>query len=217
MDKTRWTLCLQAAAGCAVLTSAACADVASGDVEATSPALSAPDDDYDAKAWTDLRNAAGETLGRATFVSKGDATYVTIAAQLSEELSGIHGMHVHANDVPDNGEGCLADPNAEPSTHFVSVDGHYNPQGGSHGHHQGDLPALFVSDAGEAFLQFLTDRFTPDELRGRALIVHAKSDNYGNIPLGDGDDQYTANSDAATDLTGKTGNAGARIACGVIE
>jgi Cu-Zn family superoxide dismutase len=126
-------------------------------------------------------------------------------------------MHVHANDVPDNGEGCLADPNAEPSTHFVSVDGHYNPHGVSHGDHKGDLPALFVSDAGEAFLQFLTDRFAPDELRGRALIVHAKSDNYGNIPLGDADDQYTANSDAATDLTAKTGNAGARIACGVIE
>jgi len=216
MDKGRRISWLQAAVGCAVLVSAACADGMEGDIEASSPALSAPDE-YDAKSWTDLRNAAGETVGRATFLSKGDATYVTISAQLSEDLSGIHGMHVHANDVPDNGEGCIADPNAEPSTHFVSVDGHYNPHGDSHGDHQGDLPALFVSDAGEAFLQFLTDRFGADELRGRALIVHANSDNYGNIPLGDGEDQYTANSPAATDLTGKTGNAGARIACGVIE
>lgn len=217
MDKARWMLWMKAAAGCAVLASAACADVAEGDVQGTAPALHEPGDEYEAKAWTDLRNAAGETVGRATFVSKNDATYVTITAQLPEELSGIHGMHVHANDVADNGEGCIADPNADPSTHFVSVDGHYNPHGVGHGDHQGDLPALFVSDAGEAYLQFLTDRFAPDELRGRALIVHAKSDNYGNIPLGDADDQYTANSDAATDLTKKTGNAGARLACGVIE
>lgn len=214
MDKARWMLWSQAAA---VLASAACADGVGSEIQAASPALSAPDDAYDARSWTDLRNAAGETVGRATFVAKGDATFVTISADMSEDLAGIHGMHVHANDLPDNGEGCLADPSAEPSTHFVSVDGHYNPHGASHGDHKGDLPALYVSDAGEAFLQFLTDRFHPDELRGRALIVHAGSDNYGNIPLGDADNQYTANSDAALDLTAKTGNAGARIACGVIE
>lgn len=217
MNKARWNKWLQAVAGCAVWVSTGCADGVATDIEKASPALSGPEDSYEGKSWADLRNAAGETIGRATFVSQHGATYVTVSAQLAEELAGIHGMHVHANDVPDNGEGCLADPNADPSTHFVSVDGHYNPHAGSHGDHQGDLPALFVSDAGEAYLQFLTDRFTPGELRGRALIVHAKSDNYGNIPLGDGEDQYTANSEAASELTAKTGNAGARIACGVIE
>jgi Cu-Zn family superoxide dismutase len=49
------------------------------------------------------------------------------------------------------------------------------------------------------------------------VIVHAGSDNYGNIPIGDAPDQYTPNSEAATEATAKTGNAGARIACGVIE
>jgi Cu-Zn family superoxide dismutase len=190
--------------------------VADGDVQASAPALHGADG-AEANAWTELRDAAGKTLGRATFVLDHDSTLVTVSAELSEELAGIHGMHVHANDVPDNGVGCIADASAAASTHFASVDGHYNPHGGSHGHHQGDLPALFVSDTGEAFLQFRSDRFEPDELRGRALIVHASSDNYGNIPLGDGDDQYSANSAAASELTAKTGNAGARIACGVIE
>jgi superoxide dismutase, Cu-Zn family len=217
MNKARKNVWLQAVAGCAVLASAACAEMTEVGVEGSAPALSDDSADYESKAWTELRNAAGERVGRASFVSDGEATYVTVTAQLPAELEGIHGMHVHANDVADNGEGCIADPNAEPSTHFVSVDGHFNPHGESHGHHQGDMPALFVGASGDAYLQFRTDHFQPDELRGRALIVHAASDNYGNIPLGDADNQYTANSDAATDLTGKTGNAGARLACGVIQ
>jgi Cu-Zn family superoxide dismutase len=142
---------------------------------------------------------------------------VVISAQLADDHERIHGIHIHANDVADNGEGCIADPSQPANTHFVSVDGHYNPAGATHGHHQGDMPALFFSEGGEAWMQFLTDRFQPDELRGRAVILHAASDNYGNVPVGDADDQYTPNSDAATEATAKTGNAGARIACGVIE
>jgi Cu-Zn family superoxide dismutase len=189
--------------------------VADGGVGATAPALS--EEAYALQTWAELRDAAGRYVGRATFANDGDATLVTVTAQLAAEQAGIHGMHVHANDVPDNGEGCLADPNAAASTHFVSVDGHYNPHGAGHGQHQGDIPALFFSSTGEAYLQFRTDSFEPEELRGHALILHAGSDNYGNIPVGDADDQYSPNSEAASALTAKTGNAGARIACGVIE
>ena len=103
------------------------------------------------------------------------------------------------------------------SKHFASADGHFNPSGEGHGHHAGDLPALFFSANGEAWAKFTTDHFKPEELRGRALILHVSSDNYGNVPVGDGDDQYTPNSDAASELTMKTGNAGARLGCGVIE
>lgn len=215
MDKTRWNLWLRGMAGCAVIASAACAD-ADGGIAVNSHALS--EEAYAAaQAWAELRDASGRYVGRVSFANDGDATLVTISAQLPADQAGIHGMHVHANDVADNGNGCLADPNAAASTHFVSADGHYNPHGEGHGHHQGDMPALFFSTSGEGFMQFRTDRFGPDELRGRALILHAGADNYGNVPVGDADDQYSPNTDAATQLTAKTGNAGARLACGVIE
>ena len=57
----------------------------------------------------------------------------------------------------------------------------------------------------------------PAELPGKAVILHAGADNFGNVPVGTGPDQYTANSAAATTKTGNTGNAGDRIACGVIK
>jgi len=201
----------------------ACADIEDAaarsalTLDSTAVALSSDSEGCEAEAVAELRNAMGDSIGLAKFQSDGDTTLVTITAQLSPEQAGIHGIHVHANDVPDNGEGCIADPALPPSTHFVSVDGHFNPAGASHGHHQGDLPALFFDQSGEAWLQFRTDQFHPDELRGHALILHASSDNYGNIPVGDAPDQYTPNSEEATTSTAKTGNAGARIGCGVIE
>ena len=165
-----------------------------------------------------LHDASGALVGRASFSSDCDKTLVTISAQLPIEQAGtIHGIHVHANDNPDNGEDCQADPAEPASTHFVSVDGHYNPAGGSHGHHGGDLPAVFVNHDGQAWMQFLTDQFHAEELFGRAVILHAGPDNYGNVPAGDAANQYTANDPAATELTANTGNAGARIACGVVE
>jgi len=53
--------------------------------------------------------------------------------------------------------------------------------------------------------------------------VHKLADNYRNIPLGTDARQYTPNSDNVTDsttatgFTAATGNAGARVACAVIE
>lgn len=207
---------LGACLACAAF-SAACADGSEHpSVQSNAPALSTSDE-CESQASAELRDAAGESVGNITFKSDGESTLVVVSAKLSDDHEGIHGLHVHANDVPDNGEGCIADPNQPASTHFVSVDGHYNPDGASHGHHQGDMPALFFTQSGEAWAQFLTDRFEPDELRGRAVILHASSDNYGNVPVGEAEDQYTPNSDAASEATAKTGNAGPRIACGVIE
>jgi Cu/Zn superoxide dismutase len=52
------------------------------------------------------------------------------------------------------------------------------------------------------------------------VILHAGPDNFGNIPVGTAPNQYTPNSTdpvtGATVLTANTGNAGNRIACGVI-
>jgi Cu-Zn family superoxide dismutase len=220
MTKNVWSLWLRAALGCASLMSVGCADMQDGEnVQGAAPALSSEEGaDYaHEQVSAELKDASGNSIGRATFTAHGDSTLVSISAQLAPDRAGIHGIHVHANDVADNGEGCIADPNADPSTHFVSADAHFNPSGEGHGHHAGDLPALFFSSNGEAWAKFTTDHLKPEQLRGRALILHASSDNYGNIPVGDGDEQYSPNSDAATQLTTKTGNAGARLGCGVIE
>jgi Cu-Zn family superoxide dismutase len=79
------------------------------------------------------------------------------------------------------------------------------------------MPALFFTQDGAGAMSFITDRFDPAEIVGRAVILHAAPDNYGNVPVGPAANQYTPNAPDATTLTQNTGNAGNRIACGVIQ
>jgi Cu-Zn family superoxide dismutase len=124
--------------------------------------------------------------------------------------TGIHGFHVHANNDPSNGDGCVGPT-------FVSADGHYNPSGGVHPNHAGDMPVLFFSTAQAAFAgsptfgynDFISSNFTPEEVKGKAIIIHALPDNCANIPT-----RYTPQPPDATTLG--TGDAGGRVACGVI-
>lgn len=187
-------------------------------VDGVTPALEGHNACPKDEVATTLRDAAGEPVGRISFTSDCEFTLVTISASLPVDQGGtIHGIHVHANDDPDNGEGCIADPSQSASTHFVSADGHYDSGGGHHGDHDGDLPALFFRYDGNAWMQFATDQFRAEDLLGRAVILHASADNYGNVPVSDAANHYHPNDPAATELTQKTGNAGARVACGVIE
>lgn len=163
-----------------------------------------------------LRDANGRNVASVTFIRVSGGTAVSVTAQIAG-ADGIRGFHVHANDNPANGDGCIADPAQPATTHFVSADGHFNPGGGTHGDHAGDMPALFFTANGNAVMSFLIDHFTPAQLRGRAVIIHAGADNYGNIPVGPAANQYTPNSAEATTLTQNTGNAGARVACGLIR
>ena len=64
-----------------------------------------------------------------------------------------------------------------------------------HPYHAGDMPPLFAVGS-RAFLAFFTDRFTASEIFGKTVIVH------------DGRDDFT---------TQPSGNAGKKIACGVIS
>lgn len=78
------------------------------------------------------------------------------------------------------------------------------------------MASLYVTADGTVDARFTIDRFSPADLAGRAVIIHAGPDNFGNVPTGTAANQYTANGPDATTLTANTGNAGARIACGVV-
>src|SRR5215470_15520421 len=110
-------------------------------------------------ASTLMRDANGNAVATVVFTAIGTGTLVTAVARIA--TPGVHGFHVHANDNPANGDGCIADPTQPPNTFFVSADGHFNPGAVTHGNHAGDMPPLFVSTGGNAASSFFTDRFTP--------------------------------------------------------
>lgn len=165
------------------------------------------------KAKARLIDADGATIGVYQFkaLARDQTTPgLLVTAQVWGLTPGFHGTHLHANNDPANGVGCV--PPA-----FTSTDGHLNPEGNKHGDHAGDLPVLMAGEDGSAYLSFITDRVSLGEVLGAAVIVHALPDNFHNIPVGVEPDRYTPNSPAATTLTDNTGNAGARVGCGVVE
>lgn len=95
---------------------------------------------------------------------------------------------------------------------FATADGHYNPGGVAHRDHApGDLPVLFIDADGEAEARSATDRFALGDLFDddrSAFILHANADNYAQHPVV----PYGGPIGATLD----TGDAGARIACGVV-
>lgn len=99
--------------------------------------------------------------------------------------SGVFGFHIHQGT---SCGGSTGDP-------FSAAMSHYNPSDCDHPHHAGDLPPLF-ENAGYALSVFLTDRFSVEEVTGRAVIIHQRPDDFTTQP---------------------SGNSGAKIACGVIR
>jgi superoxide dismutase, Cu-Zn family len=176
----------------------------------------------DASGWrarATLRVADGTEIGQVTFEGKRTQTEVSVRLKrlpANWNLDAFHGFHIHANDTGTDA-GCIADPNVAPNLWFVSADGHWKTGTQDHAGHHGDMPSLLVNADGSAKMEFVTGRFEPSALVGRAVIVHAGPDNFGNVPLGTAANQYTANDPAATTATKNTGNAGDRLACGVIE
>jgi Cu-Zn family superoxide dismutase len=170
-------------------------------------------------AQASLRSADGTRLGSVSFAGDRDSddTAVTIWLRNTAAVEAFHGIHIHANDTTANGDGCIADATQPSSTWFVSADGHWKKDPTEvHGHHAGDLPSVFVNADGTAKLRFVVDKLTPREVLGRAVVLHAGPDNFGNVPVGTGADQYTAGATALAKTQG-TGNAGDRFGCGVIR
>jgi Cu-Zn family superoxide dismutase len=165
-------------------------------------------------AKASLVDVAGASVGTVKFYAENDGT-ITGRATVTMPTDSVqfHGMHIHWNNDPANGDGCVV---GDPANPFLAVDGHYNPTAAIHGNHTGDLPALVRRSDGVATTTFSLDKFTPAELAGKALIVHAGADNFANVPIGPAPNQYTDNGTAYAG-TSATGNAGLRYACGVIS
>ena len=145
------------------------------------------------RATAQLQPTKGnKTFGEATFEQVGDKVRVVVFVQ-GLKPGQEHGLHIHEVGDCSSGDG-------------MSTKGHFNPFGKPHGpqgsaeRHAGDLPALKANKAGRANVQIDLDIITltpgPASIIGRGLIAHADPDDYKTQP---------------------TGNAGARIACGVIK
>ena len=152
-----------------------------------------------------VRNVDGERIG--TVFLRQLSGKVVVSARVHQLAPGFHGFHIHETGA------CNADA---PDGPFTTAGGHYDPGEHHHGDHSGDMPSLLVTDGGIAQIRFITDRFDLADLHdhdGSAVMVHEGPDNFANIP----EDRYTSDEGPVPDSTTlATGDAGTRVACGVI-
>ncbi|KAK1293517.1 Superoxide dismutase [Cu-Zn] 1 [Acorus calamus] len=137
--------------------------------------------------------------GHISFTQEGNGpTHVT--ANLFGLRPGLHGFHIHA--LGDTTNGCM------------STGPHFNPAGKEHGapadenRHAGDLGNVIAGEDGKhhvsslfEILLFQIPLTGPHSIVGRAVVVHADPDDLGM---------------GGHELSKSTGNAGGRLACGVI-
>ena len=142
------------------------------------------------KAVCVLYPTQGNTVTGVITFTKTDGG-IKVVADIQGLSKGKHGFHIH-----ECGDCSSADGS--------SAAGHFNPEGKSHGaptdmmRHAGDLGIVVADDSGKAHLEY-TDTLISFEgeysIIGRSVIVHKSEDDLKTQP---------------------TGNAGARVACGVI-
>jgi Cu-Zn family superoxide dismutase len=157
---------------------------------ATLPALSlaAP------PAAVALRDAQGAPTGTATLTEADGGVRVTVSVK--GVAPGLHGLHLHAVGKCEGPDFKSAGPHFNPSSKEHGLD---NPRGS----HAGDMPNLNVGPDGSGTGEFVARGATlgsgPGSLfpeGGTALVLHAAPDDLKSDPAG---------------------NAGARIACGVVQ
>ncbi|BFL47644.1 superoxide dismutase family protein [Lactonifactor longoviformis] len=88
--------------------------------------------------------------------------------------NGIFGFHIH------EGNTCTGTPE-DP---FADTKNHWNPEGCEHPEHAGDMPSLF-GNRGFAWMMFYTDRFYPEEVVGKTVVIHDMPDDFRSQPSGD--------------------------------
>ena len=150
-----------------------------------------------AAATASIRSASGENRGTAELWQDRD-NVVHVDVQVTGMPPGPHGIHFHSVGQCD-GSGATA---------FASAGAHFNPLGRQHGldnsagPHAGDAPNFTVAADGSGRATFTTDRVSLTDgstslfdADGSAIVIHAAADDQISQPAG---------------------NAGARIACGVV-
>lgn len=146
-------------------------------------------------ASVQLAPASGQTAaGTLTLTPMGDGVHLT------GSISGLKPNGTHAFHIHEKGDCSAAD--------FTSAGGHFNPTAQPHGragegaHHLGDNDNLKANASGVATVSahfsgvVIGSGTALNDVVGKAVIVHADADDYTTQP---------------------TGNAGGRIACGVIR
>ena len=138
----------------------------------------------------------GESIGTITVSVNPYGTVFT--SDVHGITPGLHGFHVHQN--PNCGPG----EKGGKKIPGLAAGGHYDPSHtgrheGPYGKgHLGDLPPLPVGLHGKATHPVLAPRIKITDLKGRALIIHERGDNYSDHPE-------------------KLGGGGSRIACGIVK
>ena len=142
-----------------------------------------------ATATAEMQNLDGQPVGQVQLQDTPNG--LIVRAELTGLPEGAHGFHIHAVGA------------CEPP--FESAGGHFNPEERQHGmenaqgKHAGDLPNLTVPASGEATVEHFAVGLSLDDLSdedGSAVVVHANADDYATDP---------------------SGNAGDRIACGIVS
>ncbi len=95
------------------------------------------------------------------------------------------GFHIHEGG---SCTGTQQDP-------FADTKGHFNPDNCLHPCHAGDMPPLF-GNSGRAWMAFLTDRISVDDIIGKTVVIHSDPDDF---------------------VTQPSGKSGVKIACGEIK
>ncbi|MDR7146526.1 superoxide dismutase family protein [Rhizobium sp. BE258] len=145
-------------------------------------------------ATANFVDGKGKESGRATLTAAANG-----GVMLEVEVSGLPANKWVAFHVHETGK-------CDAATHHESAGKHFNPTDAEHGFlaakgpHAGDMPNQYVGQDGilraQVFDSMVTLDGKKDGIRGRALMIHANSDDYRSQPSGD---------------------AGERLACGVIK
>jgi len=135
-----------------------------------------------------------DTVKGSILFMQAPGTPTLIKGTITGLQPGEHGFHIH--EFGDMSKGC------------ESMGAHYNPDDTTHGDlkqgHVGDLGNITADQSGTADFSIRADRIDligDRSVVGRGIVVHADADD-----LGKGGDEESL----------KTGNAGDRLACGVI-
>jgi Cu-Zn family superoxide dismutase len=136
----------------------------------------------------------GKETGRASITAAASG-----GVMIELEVSGLPANKWVAFHVHEIGK-------CDAATHHESAGKHFNPTNAEHGFlavkgpHAGDMPNQYVGQDGVLRAQVFDGMVSldgkEDGIRGRALMIHANSDDYRSQPAGD---------------------AGERLACGVIK